>query len=441
MGKFKKCPEWVKKCFEKIKKWGWIAIVASILFIFTSSAVWVAFSDGFLDCVSCLLGIEGENTKYRTLQTLGWIIGGLVLFLQAIFSGQRAKAMNETAQAHVESNHQKLFKEAISHLGSESSSVRLGGIYALHGLAKKEKIYLKPVFEIFNDHVRETTQGEKYKDKYKDKDSPSNEIQRLLNLLTKKPECNIFLEENLKIDFRGAFLKKADLDKAQLQGADLEGAQLQGADLEGAQLQGAYLYRAQLQEANLEGAQLQGAILVKAQLQGAYLSVAQLQGAKLREAQLQGAYLSVAQLQGAKLRGAQLQGADLEGAQLQGAKLREAQLQGAYLYRAQLQGVGSDWTIEDSFEERIQKSTGKDTNVKKTIFSGGLTQENFNSIQIEFKNSEHLKGKGSFIEQLKKHICEPIDNSPPQNAVTGILTQDMANKIIKDYKKSLENKK
>src|ERR1700730_3422934 len=82
--------------------------------------------------------------------------------------------------------------------------------------------------------------------------------------------------------FRGADLRRINLENAQLQGADLYGANLQSAQFYNAKLQGANFYQAKLQCASLGSAQLQGASLEGAQLQGAYLGSAQLQGAWLK---------------------------------------------------------------------------------------------------------------------------------------------------------------
>ena len=116
-----------------------------------------------------------------------------------------------------------------------------------------------------------------------------------------------------RVDFTGAHLENASLDKAQLDRASFDHAQLQGALLTDGHLQGASLKGAQLRGASLNGAQLQGASLDEARLQGAGLDFAELQGASLNNAQLQGASLIAAQLQGASLTGAELQGASLRG--------------------------------------------------------------------------------------------------------------------------------
>jgi uncharacterized protein YjbI with pentapeptide repeats len=136
-----------------------------------------------------------------------------------------------------------------------------------------------------------------------------------------------------------AILPEVDFTGAKLQGASLERVQLQGASLNSAQLQGASLFFARLRGAQLSDAHLQGAVLIDARFEGARLDGAQLKGAVLVLAHLQGASLANAKLEGANLGVARLQGASLDGARLQGTSLVFAQLQGASLMLADLQAT------------------------------------------------------------------------------------------------------
>ncbi len=117
-----------------------------------------------------------------------------------------------------------------------------------------------------------------------------------------------------QLDLRWADLGGAYLRDANLYRADLGGADLRWADLGGTYLRDANLYRADLSEAYLS----------EADLYGANLSGANLGGANLRGANLRGTDLSRADLRGADLRGADLRGANLFGADLSGTNLSEA---------------------------------------------------------------------------------------------------------------------
>jgi len=109
-----------------------------------------------------------------------------------------------------------------------------------------------------------------------------------------------------KVDLRGSFLYKADLQESNLNGISLEGGVLSSANLN----------RASLRKTNLQQARLRGASLIEAQLQGA----------NLRKADFRGAILLGADLQQADLRDANFQGANLRGAKLQNVKLSKLSL-------------------------------------------------------------------------------------------------------------------
>ena len=88
----------------------------------------------------------------------------------------------------------------------------------------------------------------------------------------------------LKRTGKGCQLETTNLKGAYLKGADLYRANLKGANLKWADLKGADLYRANLKGANLEGANLKGADLYRAKLTGANLTGANLTGANLKGA-------------------------------------------------------------------------------------------------------------------------------------------------------------
>ena len=240
-----------------------------------------------------------------------------------------------------------------------------------------------------------------------------------------------------------AQLQGARLMVAQLQGADLMEAQLQGADLMEAQLQGADLWKAQLQGANLGEAYLREAYLQGANLGEAYLREAYLQGANLGEAYLQGANLGEAYLQGADLGEAYLQGADLGKAQLQGANLFGAQLQGTYLMLADLRGVGSRNKLEQMHrfivENNIRQQIGKESDLSRITFSGGLTQEDVDSIVESMPNDEHKK---RLLERLMPHVGKPPSYELPKDngAITGSYTKEEAEKWIAEYNEAMSDK-
>ena len=395
--------------------------------------------------------------------TLWQFFTAIAAYVGIYYANRRAKAMDGT-------NEQKTYNDAVGNLGNEKSSVRLGGIYGLFDLAKSEYQRRRNITEILCAHLRDTTQNKKEGYQEAHRDTPSNEIQSLLNVLCELNEGNLKHEKtrDIRLNLEHSYLRGANLESkklrwaelggADLRGARLSGAELQGANLGGARLQGAFLWGAQLQGAHLDNARLQGANLGLANLWEANLWMAQLQGANLSNAKLWGATLWEAQLQGAHLDNARLQGADLSqvrieeaklmimGAQLQGAHLDNARLQGAKLDGARLEGataVAQGGAGEfgappgSPFEERVKSRVGKGADLESAVFSGGLTDEEITEIHDALAQLDKSKAEKLCAELRKNHLGKPKSYKPPEGADTSVLTEKRADKIIEDYRKGL----
>ena len=425
---------------------------------------------------SWLNDLLGTKTKKETIQFIGIGIAGLIGLFNVLAILKRVKAQEKIADAQLknnenqqqiikaqhDSNEQKAFNDAIINLGSDKESVRLGGIYNLYKMAINKPAEAKNISEILCAHARSTTQKKDYRKKYSKK--PSNEIQSLLNILSRKKE-NPFKE--IRLDLSCSYLCGIYLPKAQFQEANLHKSQFQGAYLYKAQFQKAILNQSYLQKANLECAQLQETSLVQSQLQDAYLLKCQLQGAHLQFSQLQGANLTEAQLQGTYLQNAELQEVNLMGGQLQGAESIGVELQGANLKYTRLQGIKSLIEVHKdtvsgyvsidtrfpplpTFEERIRKRIGKNTELKTVIFAGGITKEHIEWLKTSSSLSSTIaKGflrKGwldDLIKALAPHVGKEPDYTLPKNsgAITGKLTEEMAEEIIKKYNEAMNYKK
>ncbi len=245
--------------------------------------------------VAFLMLVFGNYSPWQDM--LAKIVSGFLFAVGIYVANRRAKAMNKTAEATEDGHQQERFRDAIKHLGEKSGAVRIGGAYALTQLALKNEKMRPYVTESLCIHIREHTQEEEYQKNYKLK--PSGEIQSLLRLLFRKEGDQCPLCSKTLLNLSGAYLRGAELWKAQLYRANLEGTQLQNAYLKGAQMQGTDLVRTQLQ----------GADLTKANLRGACLERARLRGAKLNEAQMQGACLQYTFVEETRLKKADLQGA------------------------------------------------------------------------------------------------------------------------------------
>ena len=427
---------------SKIKENPLLSFLIFLLIVAFVTFVGVLFLDCFENWVSGLIGLTAKN---KILTFLGIGMGGILVALQALASHRRAKAMEDTAKTQVDAAkaqanaaqaqarateeqaranehaeqglRQERLKNAIEHLGHDSSSVRLGGAYELFHLAEDNKELRKTAFDMLCLHIRQTTGEKEYQREHKSK--PSEEIQSLLTLLFVQ-DHEVF--KNCDINLQGSWLKGADLRKARLPRAILTGAHLQKADLSFAYLQKASLDKAYLQKADLSFAYLQGAFIFQTHLQEANLSMARLQEANF----------SWAELQGANLDEAQLQGAHLERTQLQGANLFKAQLHETYLKEADLRGSKSRYRyLWTSFEDRIRESIGKETDLSEIIFAGGLHRKD-----IDFLFGD---GESWLRNNLEWHVGKSASNEPREDsgAITGAYTKEEAEQWIAEYEKAM----
>jgi uncharacterized protein YjbI with pentapeptide repeats len=190
------------------------------------------------------------------------------------------------------------YTQAIALLGSNTSDLRLGGIFALERLAVGSPTDHETIVEVLSAFVREhSTSGRTSVD---------------TEHFSRPAELAIDVQAALTV--LGRLPSRAGVTRAALDRAYLTGAPLRGANLADARLSEADLTAADLSRANLAGA-----LLVRADLAGARLSEA-----NLTTSNLSGANLSGANLSGANLAGALLAGADLTTANLSGANLTTA---------------------------------------------------------------------------------------------------------------------
>ena len=353
----------------------------------------------------------------------------------------QAKATEEQAKANQNTERgqrQERLKNAIEHLGHDSDSVRLGGAYELFHLAQDNKDLCQTVMDILCAHIRRTTGEAEYREKHPSK--PSEEVQSLLTLLFVQ-EYTVF--KGCHVNLQGSWLNGADLREAHLEHAVMVGAYLQRTELENSHLRNVDLTEACLTLANLTAADLREAIFHKARLLDALLNRArlqstkffwaQMQGVKLIEAQMQGAVLDEVDLQGADLSRAQLQLATLSGVKLQAAGLGGTQLQGATLDCVYLGGVRFGGVL--SAVARIQNRSGQPANLVETIFQGGLSEQDLNSILEDVSHEE----PSVLRERLKSHIDKPKSYELPEDSSVDVdaYTPAEAERWIAEYDEAM----
>jgi Pentapeptide repeats (8 copies) len=167
------------------------------------------------------------------------------------------------------------YNAATTNLGSRSSSIRLGGIYALQRLMQDSRREQPTVVAILCAFVRDAPTGV-----FAERHFPGRlptDTQTALTVVATRNTAHDGPANVLDLNF--ANLPGADLIGAHLGGVHLISANLAGAHLNGAGLNGAQLNNANLAGAHLNGAHLKGAHLTSAYLKGADLTGAELTGA------------------------------------------------------------------------------------------------------------------------------------------------------------------
>jgi hypothetical protein len=221
------------------------------------------------------------------------------------------------------------YTKAIEQLGSGELDVRIGGIYALEGVARDSATDHPTVMVVLTAFVREHS-----REPWPPPDSPRTTwiTWRGRFRAGGRPQ-----ERSARPDIQAAVTvlgrrdARRDIQPIHLNGADLTAADLRDADLGGADLTDATLRDADLTRADLAGATLRDADLTRADLTEATPRRADLGGADLAEAILRSVDLRGADLHAATLTSATLTRADLTGAYLYGAILADADLRDAAL--------------------------------------------------------------------------------------------------------------
>lgn len=386
--------DWLKKQYQK--DWLVTSLAISLLALILFGII------AFIWFI--ILSVNDKFDLHNILTVIGSTAAGILLTINAIYIGRRAAAQDRAAKAQVVANEQGLFNQAIGHLDSKDESVRLGGIYALYSLVEDnstQEKYLKTVADILCAHVRSKTNGrinnevngKPYKEVYTK--NPSEEIQSLLNLLTKGDGPGIF--KGQRFDFSRTYL------------------------------QGANFMKAHLQCANFGGAQLQSACFQEAQLQGANFRVAQLQLASFVKAKLHAAYFWGANAFSAGFKNAQLHAARFDGAKLHIAHFESAQFQGAY---------STDIGIYD-FEGIIDNRAGKPADMSGAIIKGSFTEDEIKQMSKDIGfNLQHIQNEliGNPI-YFSSEAC--LKELKDQGVNLGMYNKDQAKEMIDKYNKAL----
>ena len=244
-------------------------------------------------------GTSGTVSNGTTLRNVGFLVGGVLALVFAVWRGWVAERQSVTAQSQAETSQRSLLNERYQRgaemLGNNVLAVRLGGIYALKRLAEEHpEQYHIQIMELFCAFVRLPTKEngiESHLETAEEQDEQRRtlraDVQDVVRAICSRGPAGISVEQDEE-DFK-LYLRDANLSYLQVRDANLSRAWLTNTNLSRAVLTRANLSSARLRQANLSGAQLRRANLSDAKLWGADLSEAILNNANLSGADLCGA--------------------------------------------------------------------------------------------------------------------------------------------------------
>lgn len=261
---------------ERITKRQFITFILGALFVFVIFVLSNWFFRNYSTCATFLFGdstkSNGELAKFAIT-----IAGGLLVFYGLLLNARRTKAMEIQNEISMSGQVGERFKNAIEHLGSENSAIILGGIYALHRIAKENDSYRPVVFEILCSYIREKTHSIKLKEDIDPDDlqliKPSIVIQTIVDILFKSHRSNEYVYFDLVADLRGVNCINVDFSfarlddvvflNAQLHYADFHDSTLQFVSFKGSNLYNANFARCYLKEVDFENCKMVNVNLIK----------------------------------------------------------------------------------------------------------------------------------------------------------------------------------
>lgn len=192
----------IDNSWRKIKQWKYWEVLAVIFLTISLILILV-----FFNALSAFL-FTSENRNGELAKVLLSIFGGIGLFYGLFINSRRIKEQTRQNCISENSNSDKRFSYAIGYLGSDKTSIVLGGVYALYQLAKEDKRYISIVASLFTSYLRENS-FKLLKSENNDRDIDNIEfieiefqqpviIETLFNLLFNN-DGNIFYYEKLDL--------------------------------------------------------------------------------------------------------------------------------------------------------------------------------------------------------------------------------------------------
>ena len=287
-----------------------LALAAFVLAVAVVPEWWVGRTSG-LSPVERITAVAGVR------QIVVFLGGGFLAVVGVYYTHKRSMSERDTNQLQQDSNYTDRYTAAVTQLGSENQTIRLGGVYALERVARDSSGDRATVEDLLAAFIRADGPGAK-----EQSEAPSTQLTRghwsapldvaaAVTVLARRQGG-----EARPLDLQGAQLGALTLDKktTSLDRWILVKANLSNAFLAGISMQETLLFCADLTHANLWEVDLTGAILFSARLDHAHLQKADMTDARLENAHLTCADLTEVNLSDADLEHARLNGAILTGA-------------------------------------------------------------------------------------------------------------------------------
>jgi len=206
----------------------------------------------FKSISQCLFETQNNTTNPlgELLKVCVTAIAGVGVFITFRYLGRQVRAMEK-------GNADTRFNIAVEHLGSNSPTIVLGGIHALHQIAVSDKNYTQVVHNLFCSYLRENSAKlNKAIDLEKTPEKCPIIIQTLIYYLFKPYNNKESVYKDFKTDLSFVKLKNCNFEKAMLNNSDfykaiLTDCYLSGANLTNCDFFGAALTKCRFVEANL----------------------------------------------------------------------------------------------------------------------------------------------------------------------------------------------
>ncbi len=375
----------------------WVAGIVAVLAtgIFLS---WVYWED-----------LHGDQDSHSTtVRNLGFVIGGIIAIVFAIWRSTVAERQAATAQQGLLNER---YQKGAEMLGSNVLSVRLGGIYALERLsAEYPEQYHIQIMKLFCAFVRLPTKDQSLESGQVEIEPGTllgirQDVEAVIHVVGSRAESRIVLERkaSFSLDLRGVDLPKAQFLDANLSNAMFHDSNLSGTNFANTDLSDAFFTSADLSQARFYKVNFTKTSLSSVNLSGAMLEDEDLSRVVFHDANLSRANLHRANLSGTTFQDAIVVNAWLECADLSGAGFLRANLSGARFMKADL-----------------SEAHFLDANLSKADISGA------NISGAKFSDGGPQTAKGLTQAQLDEARADP--NNPPK--LTGVLDAETRKPLV-----------